>query len=336
MEQESERKERVYFNTITTLNQISSLIAFLPPLFAVLVGMALIDYFALLGVQIVFLFVISSYKYQVERKYREIEVRYVSYVLRNTFSYAVISIGLPIAIFLIDLFYSLSPAVRVATINVLFVFGLFILLSNLPAARLIRISKPLDDQFLVDQATNLSSKLGTGNLQIYVMDLDKFKIANAAQIGARKFSVFVSSYLLKNLTPEENVAVIAHEFAHARERHVLKTVIIVWILTVIAGNMMLLPIDTVVYPLLSFVLPMIGFAIIALSGVYVVPAIQRYFETQADLLATEIYDSEKLVSALEKINKLNLTPRDLSRHWNLDHPSTMDRIKKIRKHARKT
>ncbi len=335
MEEDAERKERAYFNRITTLNQLSSLVAFLPPLVAIFIGIALIDYFILLAFQIVILFIVSSYKYQVEKRFRSIEAKFLSYVLRDTFSYALVSIGIPIAIFLIDLFYSLSPIVRVITINVLFVFGLFILLSNLPAVRIIRISKPLQDEYLKDQASVLSSKLGTENLSIYVINLDKFKIANAAQIGARKFSVFVSSYLLKNLTPEENVAVIAHEFAHARKHHVLKTIIVVWIITVIAGNMMLFPIDTGLFPVLSFVLPLVGFSIIAISGLYVIPAIQRYFETQADLLATEIYDGEKLISALEKINRLNMTPRDLSRHWNLDHPATAERVRKIRQHAGK-
>lgn len=336
MEEDAERNERAYFNRITSLNQISSLVAFLPPLVAIFIGIALIDYLILLAFQIVILFLLSSYKYKVEKRFRRIEAKYSSYVLRETFSYAIISIGIPIAIFLIDLFYSLSPTVRVITINVLFVFGLFILLSNLPAARIIRISKPLEDEYLKDQSSKLSSKLGTENLAIYVINLDKFKIANAAQIGARKFSVFVSSYLLKNLTPEENVAVIAHEFAHARKRHVLKTVIVVWIITAIAGNMMLFPIDTGLFPVISFALPLLGFAIIAVSGFYLIPAIQRFFETQADLLATEIYDGEKLISALEKINRLNMTPRDLSSHWNLDHPATAERVRRIREHARKS
>lgn len=335
MDNEADRQERLYFNRIVLLNQLSSMVAFLPPLFAVFIGIELTDFAYILVGQIIVLLILSFYKYSVERKFRKIEAGVFSYVVRNTVSYVIVSISIPVAIFLIDLFYRLSPVVRVISINSLFVLGLLFLLSNLPASRIKRISKPLEDSYLREKASDLSSKLGTGNLEIFVINMDKFKIANAAQMGARKFFVFVSSYLLKNLTPEENVAVIAHEFAHASKRHVLKTVVIVWFITAIAGNLLLLPIDANVFPLLSFVFPLLGFLIMMLSGFYFIPALQRRFETQADLLATEIYDGEKLISALEKISRLNMTPRDLSKHWNMDHPATAERARRIREHSNK-
>ncbi len=335
MADELSREESRYYSRVLVLNQISSLVAFLPPLFAVFIGIELTDFAFILAAQIVILLVVSVFKYRLEKKYREIEVDLLPYVLRNTFSYAIISVSIPVLFFLIDLFYRLSPALRIILINVLFVFGLLLLLSNLPASRILRISEPLKDSNLLEQAAVLSSKLGTGDLNIYVIDMDKFKIANAAQIGARKFFVFLSSYLLKNLTPEENVAVIAHEFGHASKRHVLKMVIIAWSISLFAGNLILFPLDSNVFPVLSYIIPLIGLVVIMASTLFVIPAIQRRFETQADLVATEIYEGRHLISALEKINELNLVPGTLSSHWNMSHPATADRIRRIRAHTRK-
>lgn len=334
LEENTTEEEIRYQNRTVVLNQLSSIIAFLPPLFAVFFGIELRDFAVILMAQIIALVVISAYKYRLEKKFRKIEAGFLNYVLRNTFSYALISISIPVAVFLIDLFYRLSPLVRIISINGLFVLGLLFLLSNLPAARVLRISEPLKDSYLLENASELSSRLGTGDLQIYVIKLDKFKIANAAQIGARRFFVFVSSYLLSNLSPEENVAVIAHEFAHARKRHVLKIVTISWVITVLAGNLLLLPIDANLYPFLSFAFPLIGFVIIVISGLYIIPAIQRHFETEADLLATEIYDGNKLISALKKISELNMTPGDISGHWNMSHPATVDRVRRIKEHSK--
>ena len=335
MEEYIGEKERRYFRLMTTVNQISSMVAFLPPLFALLFGIRIIDYIILVAVQIAVLIALSSYKYIIEKRYREIEAPFPRYVLGNTLSYALVSISLPIFIFLIDFFYRLDPAVRVVTINVLFVIGLIFLLSNLPSSRLKRISKPLEDPYLKQQAEELSGKLGTGKLDIFVMDLDKFKIANAGQVGARKYSVFISNYLLANLTPEENVAVIAHEFAHAKQKHVLKNAITAWLITVVAGNMLILPVDIGLHPILAFVFPGVGFFIILLASVYLLPAIQRHYETEADLIASDMVNGEHLISALEKITKLNLTPGDLSKYWNMDHPSTKDRVRRIREHILK-
>lgn len=336
MPDELSREEARYYSRVVALNQISSLVAFLPPLFAVFIGIEISDFAIILSAQIVILLIVSVFKYRLEKKYREIEVNLLPYVLRNTLSYAIISVSIPVGFFLIDLFYRLSPALRIVLINVLFVMGLLLLVSNLPASRALRMSEPLKDEELLEHASALSSKLETGDLQIYVINMDKFKIANAAQIGARKFFVFVSSYLLNNLTLEENVAVIAHEFAHASKRHVLKMVAIAWVISVMSGNMILFPVDSGVFPVLSYIIPLLGLGIIMVSTLFVIPAIQRHFETQADLLATEIYDGEHLISALEKINELNLVPGTISSHWNVSHPATAERIRKIRAHAGKS
>lgn len=324
-----DEKERRYFRTVTTINQISSFISFIPILLALFLGVRIIDYIVIVAGQIAVLFGISSYKYGIEKKYREIEVSHLRYAASNTMSYALVSIALPIFIFLVDFFYRLEPAVRVIVINVLFVIGLLFLLSNLPASRLKRISKPLEDQYLKSRAGELSEKLGTNDLDIYVIDLDKFKIANAGQVGTRKYTVFLSNYLMENLSPEENVAVIAHEFAHAKQKHVLKNALLAWFTVLVCGNLLVLPVDVGIHPLIAFVFPTAGFMILFLFATIVLPAVQRRFETEADLIAAGITDGSNLITALEKITKLNMMPGDL-KYWSMDHPSTKERVKRIR------
>lgn len=321
---------------VVLLNQISSIIAFIPPLFAVVIGIELTDFALVLLCQTIVILMLSIYKHSIERKLRELEMGILMYVMANAVSYLLVSISIPIAVFLVDYFYRLSLVFRLISLNTLFVLGFLFLLSSIPASRIIRISEPLDDNFLWVQASKLSSKLGTGGFEIYVIKKDKFRFANAAQIGARKFFVFVSAYLLENLTPEENVSVIAHELSHAKKRHVLKTVTFVWILGSISGNLILMPVNTGITPIFSYVLPLLGFIVIALSGLLLVPAIRRRFEIEADVLASEIYDGETLISALQKIGELNMEENAAPNHWRMGHPATVERIRKIREHAGKS
>ncbi len=331
---ETEQKMKTHFRKINTINFVSSIVAFFPTIIAIIVDAPFWYFFPLVGSQIILLFVISYYKYYVERKSREIEVDRGKYVLENTMSYAVFSVSLPILLFLFKLFYSLSSLQRVLVINVLFVLSLLFILSNLPASRLIKISTPLEDQYLNEKANEVAEKLGTGPLAIYVMKLGRFRIANAGQVGTRKYSVFITDYLLENLSPEENVAVIAHEFAHAKEKHVLKTATITWLISVICGNLMVYPVDVGTYPVLGFFLPLGGFIILFISILFLIPAIQRRFEAKADLTAASVVNGMDLVNALQKISRLNYTPSDIPRHWSLDHPPTRDRVIKIISYTR--
>lgn len=326
---EVEQKMREYLKRVSIINTLSSVVAFAPTFVAIYIGVPFHYFFVIVAAQILLLAGISYYKYIVERNARKIEVSARRYVLENTMSYAIFSISLPLALFLLILFYSLTSVQRVITINVLFVLGYLFTLSNLPARRMIRISRPLDDHYLMGKADELAEKLGTGKLGIFVMNLGRFRIANAGQMGTRKYSVFVTDYLLENLSPEENVAVIAHEFAHAKERHVLKTASLAWAVTAISGNLLVYPVDVGTYPVLALALPGIGVVILMLAFLLVIPFIQRGFESRADLIAASVVNGMDLVNALQKISHLNFTPSDISRHWSLDHPPTRERVKQI-------
>lgn len=327
-----EEETKRYQRSLILVNQVSSLVAFLPPLFAIFAGIEIMDYAFILLFQIIIILVLSGIKHSIERKYRKIETGALWYILSNTLNYALVSVSIPVLFFLIDFFYRLHPIVRLITLNLLFILGLIFLLSNLPASRLRRISKPLEDQYLISRANELSYKLGTGKLDIYVMPLGKFKIANAGQVGARNYSVFVSDYLIENLSPDENVAVIAHEFAHAREKHVLKNIIEAWLLSIIAVNLIAMPVDIGIQPFSSLLLPAAGIFILMIGTFFVIPAIRRHYEIRADLIASDIINGEFLIKALEKIMVLNKEQGDSPRYWSMDHPPTRERIERIREY----
>ena len=65
--------------------------------------------------------------------------------------------------------------------------------------------------------------MGVENVQLFSVDWKKFKVANAFQVGRRKFSVYVSNYLIEKMSVEEVEAVMAHELAHAKRKHVAKS-----------------------------------------------------------------------------------------------------------------
>lgn len=335
MEEKNDEIDRQRIRSLILINQISSLIAFIPPLFAFFAGLRLIDWAVITGVQIVVLLVLSVFKYRADSRGRKVEESFPQYILGNTFSYALISVAIPTFLFLIDFFYSLHPVVRIAILNVLFILALLILLSNLPASRLKRIAKPLEDHYLIDKASELAARLGTGELEIYILNLGKFKIANAGQVGARKYSVFISDYLLENLSQEENVAVIAHEFAHAKRRHVFKNVIQAWLLTTVAMNLIALPVDLGIRPFSTLLLPAIGLLILGAGSMLLIPAIRRRYEIEADLIATDIFDGNILIRALEKITELNRHFGESPKYWSMDHPTTKDRARRIREYIKR-
>ena len=326
---------RRYFRIMAVLNELSFLVAFIPPVFIFFFDLRIVDYLFLIFVQMAVIIAISSIKYETERKYRQIWAPRSRYILQSSSPYLFIIISVPVVLILVSLFFRLNPFLRVGIINALFVVFLVFLMSNIPAMRIAKYSKPLEDEYLNRRAKEIAGKLNTGSLDLYVIDLDRFKVANAGQVGARKFSVFISNYLINNLDPDETVAVIAHEFAHAKQRHVLKNVMIGWVSMIVAANMLLFPFDVGNIPFLGIALFIGGLVILFGTMLFVLPYFQRKFESEADIIATTVVDGNLLISALEKIADLNLTPRDLSRYWNLDHPSTRERVRKIKEAIRK-
>ena len=196
------------------------------------------------------------------------------------------------------------------------------------AKRMSRKAKRVPED-LSNKIEKLKKDMGVEDAEVYVIDLDDRKVANAMQVGARGRYIFISSYLLKNLNLEENLAVIAHELAHIKFRHVAKTAFLVYPMLIIGMNIfVLLPL----FPLSkanTLLLQVVAIWIPILFIILGVPIIRRSFETQADVEAAKYVGSKNMISALEKLSDLALIPRNVSRYWNLWHPSIDMRIKKL-------
>jgi Zn-dependent protease with chaperone function len=67
-------------------------------------------------------------------------------------------------------------------------------------------------------------KIGVPQHDLYVSDptlMAKRRAFGAITTGIRRHAIIFSDYSLKALTPEEQDAIIAHEFAHTKESHAL-------------------------------------------------------------------------------------------------------------------
>jgi Zn-dependent protease with chaperone function len=148
--------------------------------------------------------------------------------------------------------------------------------------------------------------------------------------GPKRFSIFISNYLIDNLTPEETGAVLAHELAHAKRRHVAKTVIV--ILAVVLSSIDLLLLNKLNQFSLELSAGLVTSALIILFGgiMLLLTVLQRRFEREADRIAVyTIKDGEPLASALRKLNAVNLIPSGQKRNLFQSHPPIETRIRKI-------
>jgi Zn-dependent protease with chaperone function len=138
--------------------------------------------------------------------------------------------------------------------------------------------------------------------------------------------VFISNYLLDNMSSEEVNAVMAHELAHAKKRHVLKLTALVLCISIVGSNFFIVA-DTLnqgsLLPLIAIVA---GFAVMFV-GFSLVLRLQRRFELEADEAAVKtLGDGRPMISALRKLMDLNLLPVE---ERSGAHPSVAKRVERI-------
>jgi len=188
----------------------------------------------------------------------------------------------------------------------------------------------LEDPKLVERILTLTEKMDVKVEEMMMLSWKKLKVANALQVGSRRFSIYLSDYLVENLTPVQVEAVVAHELAHAKKRHSLKILLLMLPPLLIGTNLLLQSWIMRSDPRRSF-FAIAGLAFLLPGNIMVAP-IQRKFELEADALSAEILGApEPMISALNRIAELNLIPRKYPRFigWGLPHPSIETRIEKI-------
>ena len=176
---------------------------------------------------------------------------------------------------------------------------------------------------LRDRAFAIARKAGAKLNQVYVLPTERIRMANAfAHLGN---NIYLTDYLLKNLSKREVDAIIGHEVVHLQKKHIRVRILILVRAMVLIGfaaawSEKWVPAEFPVGPVIY------GF------GLFLLFFVSRRNEFAADAGAFKLTgDAEAMITALAKVSRLNTMPM----HWGkldekiLTHPSTMRRIKHL-------
>ena len=210
---------------------------------------------------------------------------------------------------------------------------------------------PLEEGELRTKLTALLEKYGYHVKEIQVMDASKRSTkANAYFSGLGKTKTIVLyDTLIAAMTPDEIVAVFAHELGHGLHKDTLKNSVIgiaqMLLIVVLAWATVR---AEAIYPAFGFAGRNYGFALLLVMLVesqIVMPlfsilagAVSRKAEYRADAQAVQEGYGEALISGLKKLSKENLADLAPSK-WEVlltyDHPPLSQRIAAIEKEMKK-
>jgi STE24 endopeptidase len=204
--------------------------------------------------------------------------------------------------------------------------------------------KPLDEGELRNKIEHLAEKVGLKLKNIYVIDGSKRSSkANAyfSGFGPKKRIVLFDT-LIKELSDDEIVAVLAHEIGHYKEKHILYSLLLstlttglmLFLLSVVINNPALYEALGAEQP--SFHLGLIVFGILYSPLSLVIGLGENYFsrknEFAADKFAKENFEAASLASALKKLslkNLSNMMPHPAYVFFHYSHPPLLERLEKI-------
>ncbi len=208
---------------------------------------------------------------------------------------------------------------------------------------------------LRDRVFGFAKMLNVKLQQVIILPAQRMQIANAFASSAN--TVMFTDFLLERMSKREVDAIAGHELTHLKCSHPAKLQIAVFAAVfapmgigffnaffgipmmslVRAGVKLPLAVITGFYSmqgtLSDWGLDSAIVLVLAFAGVY---AISRRFERQADAGAVVLTkDPEAMITALLKLNALNLTPLNWGKGTgaSLTHPSTLKRVQHIAKQA---
>lgn len=203
---------------------------------------------------------------------------------------------------------------------------------------------PLGAGTLREKIEGFAREAGFRLKDIYVIDGSRRSTkANAYFTGlGRRKRIVLYDTLLKELTEEEVVAVLAHEVGHYRRRHtvrfmlasILQTGVMLWLFSLLAGEPA--PAEALGGEGADFQLGLVAFSLLyGPVGVVLGVAVNgwsRRCEYEADAYAAEHYSGALLASGLKKISVKalsNLTPHPWYERVYYSHPSLLKRLERL-------
>ncbi|MDZ4399575.1 M48 family metallopeptidase [Hydrogenophaga sp.] len=258
-------------------------------------------------------------------------------------------VGLPLAALVLWLMGAAGPAWWLWAWGAWMVFNLLALvLYPTVIAPMFNKFEPLADETLKARVNALMQRCGFAAKGLFVMDGSKRSAhANAyfTGFGAAKRVVFFDT-LLKQLSPEEIDAVLAHELGHYKRRHIIKRIVLLFSLS-LAGFALLgwvssqawfysglgvmpsldTPNDALALILFLMVVPLLTFFLSPLMA-----QLSRKHEFEADAYAVEHTNGADLASALLKLYKDNastLTPDPVYARFYYSHPPASERLTRL-------
>jgi len=199
---------------------------------------------------------------------------------------------------------------------------------------------PLTDASLARTLSALCRKARVRFSGIYVWETSSARLANAMVSGIFPFCrfIYLTDHLIKRLTRDEIVAILAHEIGHIRKRHLwgyLGFTLLYAALT--KGIFMLADYAHLDRYLPDFTPIVFGSVWMILYFVVLFGLLSRRFERQADRYAVELTgNSRAFISAMRKLARVNYQPRRWTRFHGLvqTHPSFDQRIEAIKASTR--
>jgi STE24 endopeptidase len=208
--------------------------------------------------------------------------------------------------------------------------------------------EPLQDASLQSRVESLMNRSGFRAKGFFVMDGSRRSAHSNAfftGMGSSKRVVFFDT-LLKQLTPQEMEAVLAHELGHFKHKHLLKLTIAsfamsfagfallgwlsgqAWFYTGLGVNpSMGSPNDALALLLFMLVVPVFGYFVSPLFA-----QLSRRHEFEADAYACSQASGTDLAAALLKLHEDNastLTPDPLYVRFYYSHPAALERLTAI-------
>lgn len=244
------------------------------------------------------------------------------------------------------LFETFGNVAIIMCTGAMLVITLLVALVIVPIMRIYNNFTPLEEGGLKSKLLSLCEKYNVAVRKIVVMDASKRTTesnAFCAGFGNRK-TISLDDNLINNYEDEEILAVFAHEFAHAKYKHVLKglpfTIVRMLFLFAAMGIVLNYPVlytefgfDGVNYFWAQTLLTCITWPLS--KGLDVVSHyLSRRHEYQADAFAAREGYGEKLISALKRLEKEGLS--DINPHpakviLDYSHPTLSQRITAIEK-----